>query len=170
MTLTLQGVTKENSQDTTSLTTNQDGIISDEDPFIDSNRTMLDRASREPGWTPKAIMLEGQAIGLAIYGYIQTSHHLELVHFMIDRHYQNHGHGRIALALILQEMEDLAPHQSIYLTVHRDNTHAHHLYESFGFVDTSMWVNASEKLMVRPHDGILLSQRAFVPLATKRTA
>jgi diamine N-acetyltransferase len=170
MTLTLTGVTKENSQNTSSLTTSPDGIITDDDPFIDANRTMLDRASREPGWTAKAIMLDGRAIGMAIYGIPRSSRHFELAHFMIDHRYQNHGFGRSALALILEEMETLAPHRDIYLTIHRDNSHARHLYESFGFVDTDMWVNQSERLMVRYAAGFSLHHRLFASIGAKRTA
>ncbi len=170
MTLTLKRVAKEDSQTTASLTTNPKGIISDEDPFIDSNRTMLARQSREPGWIAQAIMLEGQPIGMTVYGFVRSPRHFELIHFMIDHHYQNRGYGRMALALILQEMEKMAPRHDIYLTIHRDNDHARHLYEAFGFVDTDMWVNQSEKMMVRPGEGWVFSHRLPRSLAPKRMA
>ena len=58
---------------------------------------------------------------------------IEIARFMIDRRYQNRGLGRMALTLLLQQLERLYP--KIYISAEPENHRALHLYRSLGFCD-----------------------------------
>lgn len=168
MRLTLTEVNRENFQTICSLTTNENGQVTDEEPFVDSNKSMLARAKAEGGWHTKAIVVDDTIVGLAMYGYDAYYRHYELAHFMIDYRYQGRGYGREALTQIIEAMENDIPTSDIYLAIHRDNHNAQRMYHQVGFIDTKVNINAYEHLMVKTTKAYMPPLGSFTPIAAKR--
>ena len=156
MRLILKEVTSDNFQSICNLTTNTTGIINDDDPFIDSNQTVLQRLSDTGDWKVRAINVDDIDVGLAIYGYNRLANRHELLHFMIDYRYQHRGYGKLALDAVLGDIALTSGIDNVYLIVHRDNVAAHAMYEHHGFIDTFQFINHEEYLMVK-------SQQRYIP-------
>lgn len=101
----------------------------------------LAKAYIQPGgltWTPYAFYIAGEMIGFTTLAYEPgSSENYWLCHFFIDHRYQGQGYGKQALRLFLQFFREWHPQcEALQLTVHPENEHARHLYESAGFQPT----------------------------------
>lgn len=138
--LSLQEVTRENWRTALSLAVfpEQQRFIAD---YVPIAAIALAKAYIRPGgliWVPYAFYADGEMVGFAELAYEPGSpDNYWLFHFFIDHHYQSQGYGKAALHLLLQYIRDHHPQcHSLHLTVHPENTRAHHLYTNAGFQPT----------------------------------
>ncbi len=111
-------------------------LLRSESDYVASNAYSICQSVYEPGWTVKAITLEGEPVGFAMYGWCDDHKLWELCRFMVDARFQNRGIGRRALGLIVDEMRRDPACKDICLSTDPENARGFHLYQSFGFVDT----------------------------------
>ena len=138
--LSLQEVTRENWRAALNLAVfpDQQRFIAD---YVPIAVIALAKAYIRPGgliWTPYAFYADQQMVGFAELAYEPGNpDNYWLFHFFIDHRYQGRGYGKAALHLLLQYIKDHHPQcHSLKLTVHPENTRAHHLYTSVGFQPT----------------------------------
>lgn len=66
---------------------------------------------------------------------------------MIDVKHQDQGYGRAFLPMVVELMRSQYGCRDVYTSVHDDNSHALHLYTSFGFERTAE-MDAEERVYV----------------------
>ncbi len=137
-------ITKENWEAVILLTSNEDGRHTIGEKYVASNAYSIVQSIYEKGWVTKAIEVEGNLIGFAMYGLCEEENIYEICRLMIDRRYQSKGYGKQAMVLILEEMQKQFQCKEIYLSVALDNIMAKGLYEKAGFVTTGEVVDEEE--------------------------
>lgn len=118
--------------------------------FIDSLKECLKRADKNSELNPLAIYDGELLIGFAMYGFKKKlfgDRQLWIDHFIIDKNYQGKGYGKEAFLLLL-ELVKSNKHNEIFLSVHRKNYSAIHVYEKYGFVFIGKYNRYLEKIMV----------------------
>ncbi|WP_150270003.1 GNAT family N-acetyltransferase [Paenibacillus tepidiphilus] len=145
----LVDVTRENWLRVVLLTTNKDNRHTLDEEFVASNAYSIVESFFEESWTIKAIEHEGNMIGFAMYGIPENGSFHEIRRFMIDRRFQGHGYGKLALALIVEDMQEQFGCEEIYLSTDPLNTKGKYVYESFGFVSTGQMLDDEELYVLR---------------------
>ena len=91
-------------------------------------------------WTPFLVEVDGLFVGfVALATDVSPEAPVEcwVRHFFIDREQQAKAYGRAAIrALIVEVRDQYAGCNTVYLTVHPENSTAQRLYRSVGFVPT----------------------------------
>ena len=89
-------------------------------------------------------------IGFTMYGFkkkLFNTKQMLIDHFIIDKVFQGNGYGKVAFSKLLDLIKKEADNK-IFLSVHRKNYSAIHLYEKYGFKFTGKYNKYLEKIMV----------------------
>ena len=109
--------------------------------YVSSNAYSLAEASYRTHCQPRAIYLDDEAVGFAMYAGLEPldeSTEFEIFRLMVDAEQQGKGIGRIALQLLLDEIRSLKGAESILICYVPTNPIAKDFYASFGFVETGL--------------------------------
>ena len=101
--------------------------------FLTSNAVSIAQSKVQPEYIPLAIYSDEKAIGFAMYGIGRDDGQYWIYKFMIDRRYQSKGFGKVALQLLINQIQKDKTHNKILLGVHRESIVAIKLYHSLGF-------------------------------------
>lgn len=112
--------------------------------FVASNALSLVQAQFEPYWVTKAIEVDGQLVGFAMYGFEPDTQQYTVCRLMIDQKFQGKGYGRLAMKLIITELSKNDNCHEIYLSTEPHNRIGKNLYESLGFINTNQIVDDEE--------------------------
>ncbi|MHA7138898.1 GNAT family N-acetyltransferase [Rossellomorea arthrocnemi] len=111
-------------------------ISEDQKTFIESNAISIAQSKFEPSLKPFAIYYEDKVVGFLMYNTMPEELNAYWVYrIMVDKSYQGKGIGKAATALMIEGMVETLAADKIVVGYHPENTGAHHLYTSLGFVD-----------------------------------
>lgn len=104
--------------------------------FLEPNAVSIAQSKFEQTLQPVAILVEEQVVGFLMYNTVPEELDGYWVYrIMVDKEYQKRGIGKVATALMLNEMAQLPNARKIIVGYHPENLGAHLLYASIGFVD-----------------------------------
>ena len=101
--------------------------------FLTSNAVSIAQSKVQPECMPLAIYNDEKAVGFVMYGIDRRDGQYWIYRFMIDRRYQSKGFGKVALQLLITQIQQDKTHYKILLGVHKESIVAIKLYRSFGF-------------------------------------
>jgi len=117
-------------------------MLPGQEKFLDSNAYPLAEAAYVEGFTPEAVYLDEELIGLVSWGPYYPDYGYELPpesgstiidHVMIAASFQGRGLGRQVVEQLIAKLGGLPGCRRIVLVLHPDNTIASKLYRSVGF-------------------------------------
>ncbi|MBM7703560.1 GNAT family N-acetyltransferase [Metabacillus iocasae] len=124
-------VNEENWYDCCQLT-----VSSEQASYIESNAISIAQSKFEPTLKPYAIYFEEKVVGFLMYNSVlEELDGYWVYRIMIDQAFQGKGIGKVATALMIDEMKKLPNAERIVVGYHPDNMEAHLLYASLEFVD-----------------------------------
>ena len=144
MKVDLIDVTKENWLQVLFLTTNAGENPTLCEEFVASNALSIVQSIFETGWIVKAVEVEGNIVGFAMYGYNEEQQFYELCRIMIDYKYQGKGYGTAAIRLVIEEMKKDENCDVIYLSTEPENQRAKRIYTTLGFKETGRQVEGED--------------------------
>ncbi|WP_430791470.1 GNAT family N-acetyltransferase [Virgibacillus flavescens] len=111
--------------------------LSDEQAaYMESNAVSIAQSKFEPTLQTFAIYLDEQVVGFVMFNSVKEELDGYWVYrIMIDKKLQGMGIGKAATKLMLAEMSKLPDANIIVVGYHPENTGAHNLYASLGFID-----------------------------------
>ena len=98
-TVRLEPVSELNTKDVLALE-----LGSDQEDFLADNASSLEEAAENEDAQPRAILVGNRVIGFLMYDANDDETEAMLYRFMIDRREQGRGYGRMALAVMLDEI------------------------------------------------------------------
>jgi diamine N-acetyltransferase len=101
--------------------------------FLTSNAVSIAQSKVQPECIPLAIYNDEKAVGFAMYGIDRNDRQYWIYRFMMDRRYQSKGFGKIALQLLINQIQKDKTHNKILLGVHKESIAAIKLYHRLGF-------------------------------------
>lgn len=101
--------------------------------FLTSNAVSVAQSKVQPECIPLAIYNDEKAVGFAMYGIDRVDGQYRIYRFMIDRRYQSKGFGKVALQLLINQIQKDKTYNKILLGVHKESIAAIKLYHSLGF-------------------------------------
>ena len=113
-------------------------LADDQRDLVASNAESLEEADEDPEARPRAILAGDRLVGFAMYEAPADGDEATIYRFMIDRAAQGRGHGRAALARLLDEIAGLAHVARIEICYMPDNHAARRLYAAAGFVEVGV--------------------------------
>ncbi|MDU0403696.1 Spermine/spermidine acetyltransferase [Lactococcus lactis] len=116
MEITLRKVTDKNYQAISDLSVDQSQNL-----WVAPNSKTLLQAAYEPELNVMAIYQEENPVGLLLYDYDTDMGGWTLSRFMIDKHHQHKGIGRIALNKFLIFFHNKYPTEKLYTSAETDN-------------------------------------------------
>ena len=147
MDLKLVPVTENNWRSAVFLTTDPARNIPLDEKWITSNAFSLLQCQYDPDWDCRLLMDGDRAVGFVFYGYLTDEKRAWLCRCMIDVKHQNKGYGKAFLPMVVALIREQYGSWDVYTSVHDENTHALHLYTSFGFERTKE-MDAEERVYV----------------------
>ena len=118
--------------------------------FVDSISECLKKAEKDKRLIPTAIYNGETLIGFSMYGFkkkIFSGNQMWIDHFIIDKHFQGNGYGKIAFEKLLELVKSKAK-TKVYLSVNPKNLSAIHIYQKYGFKFNGKYNRYLEKIMV----------------------
>ena len=145
MTITLVPITPGNRETAEKL-----AVGPGQESFIDTVAECLQEADKLADWRPMLLCDGDLAVGFAMTGYLHDEEKARLWfdRFLIDWKYQHRGYGRLAMAVVLNNLEKEFPGKDVYLSVFKENEVAIRLYQSFGFAFNGELDREGERVMV----------------------
>jgi len=134
MDIKLKEVTIENFRDVTKIQ-----IEKDQERYVPSSCFLIAESKFHPNHQARAIYFEDTVVGLVLF---QTGegdfepHECGIFGFMIDKRYQNKGIGKVALQLLLKEIEAIGQFTWIELSCDPENEQANSVYRKNGMLPT----------------------------------
>ena len=150
MELKLIPVTADNWRKAVCLTTDPQRIIPIDEQWIACNAFSLLQCIYDEEWDCRLLADGEQEVGFVFYGMLKEENRAYMCRYMIDVKYQNRGYGKAFLPLIVEHIRRQYNRTELYTSVHDDNAHARHLYESFGFLRTEK-LDGDEHVYVLPN-------------------
>ena len=95
---------------------------------------------------PFAVYLDNVVIGFIMFGYYEFKQQYTLWKFLIDKKYQNMGHGKEALQQGLLILKKCTGAGEVFTGVALGNEKAKRLYASVGFIPTGLIENNMEEM------------------------
>ncbi|WP_462406558.1 GNAT family N-acetyltransferase [Gracilibacillus sp. Marseille-QA3620] len=111
-------------------------VSTEQKEYIESNAISIAQSKFEHTLKPYAIYAGEKVVGFLMYNSVQEE--LDgywIYRIMVDKEYQGKGIGKAATKLMISEMAKLPNARKIIVGYHPDNTEAHNLYSSLGFID-----------------------------------
>lgn len=147
MDLRLIPVSADNWKRAVFLTTDPDRNIPLDEKWLTSNAFSLLQCHYDPDWDCRLMMDGEKAVGFVFYGYWREEDRYLLYRYMIDVKHQDQGYGHAFLPMVVELIRSQYGCRDVYTSVHDDNSHALHLYTSFGFERTAE-MDAEERVYV----------------------
>jgi diamine N-acetyltransferase len=111
-------------------------VSKEQSGFIESNAISIAQSKFEPTLKPYGIYFEDRVVGFLMYNSIAEELDGHWVYrIMVDKSFQGKGIGKAATEQMIAEMQKLPDVKKIVVGYHPDNTGAHQLYASLGFID-----------------------------------
>jgi diamine N-acetyltransferase len=111
-------------------------VSKEQSGFIESNAISIAQSKFEPTLKTYGIYFEDRVVGFLMYNSIAEELDGHWVYrIMVDKSFQGKGIGKAATEQMIAEMQKLPEVKKIVVGYHPDNTGAHHLYASLGFID-----------------------------------
>ncbi|RIW38330.1 GNAT family N-acetyltransferase [Bacillus salacetis] len=111
-------------------------VAANQTDFIETNAISIAQSKFEPSLKPYAIYLGEKAAGFLMFNSVPEELDGYWVYrIMVDEKFQGQGIGKAAVQLMILEMEKLPNAKKIIVGYHPENSGAHHLYKSLGFID-----------------------------------
>lgn len=136
MELRLEKVTPENWRKAVFLTTDPERKMPLDEKWITSNAYSLLQCVYDEEWDCRILMDGEIAVGFVFYGHWPEEEQYMLCRYMIDVKHQNKGYGKAFLPMVVEQIRTQFGCKDVYTSVDDENTHALHLYTSFGFERT----------------------------------
>ena len=114
--------------------------------FLPANVYSISAAQFYADSVCRAIHAGEELVGFAMYGLEQGTGRAKLFRLMVDAAHQRRGHGRAALALLVDEIARRWGPADVYVSYQADNAVARSLYERAGFAEVE---RAGEKVTAR---------------------
>ncbi|GIP18075.1 spermidine acetyltransferase [Paenibacillus montaniterrae] len=106
----------------------------EQEQYIASNLYSIAEVQFLHGFEVKAIYLENDMIGFAMYGIDQDDGNYWIYRFMIDAQFQGRGYGYLAMLQIIDEISKRADRSSVLrLGYNPNNEQAKKMYAKLGF-------------------------------------
>lgn len=134
--VTLSPVTKDNFETVAELE-----LHPHQRAFLASNSYSIAQASFHANYHTRAICLGSEVIGFMMFVALDGDDErgeYGIWRFMIDARRQGKGHGRAALATLLDELRRDPAATNVWISYMPGNAVASRFYASFGFVDTGI--------------------------------
>jgi diamine N-acetyltransferase len=114
------------------------GPREDQGRFVASVAYYLNLCHYGEEWQPLALYQDGEPVGFAMWGYDAEEDSHWIGGFIIDAKQQGKGYGRAAMEAILEHPATKPGYREreAALSYEPENTVAHRLYASLGFVET----------------------------------
>ncbi|MCS1351036.1 GNAT family N-acetyltransferase [Mechercharimyces sp. CAU 1602] len=104
--------------------------------YMESNAISIAQSKFEESLKPYAIYYEEAVVGFLMFNSVlEELDGYWIYRIMIDENYQGKGIGKQATQLMLDEIRNLRQANKVVVGYHPENTEAHRLYASLGFVD-----------------------------------
>lgn len=130
--VTLCKITRDNFDQVIGLT-----LDDDQKDILPSNVFSIAESTLSPLFHPRAICLDDEVVGFAMYQFGETGDFDEddctIWRFMIDHQHQNTGIGTLALGLVIEKIKTYNRAKLIDIYYHPENLAAKKLYAKFGF-------------------------------------
>ena len=141
----LEQITKENLEAVLSLK-----VRDDQSGYVSSVAEALAQAYvyKDTAY-PFAVYDDSDVVGFIMMGYYEAKNYYTLWKLLIDKDRQNKGYGRQALRLGIAFLKENFNVNAIYTGVSPGNNIAKNLYISEGFVETGLFENNMEELVLR---------------------
>ncbi|NQD68910.1 GNAT family N-acetyltransferase [Bacillus haikouensis] len=111
-------------------------VSKEQSGFIESNAISIAQSKFEPTLKSYGIYFEDRVVGFLMYNSIAEELDGHWVYrIMVDKSFQGKGIGKAAAEQMIAEMQKLPDVKKIVVGYHPDNTGAHQLYASLGFID-----------------------------------
>lgn len=110
-------------------------IDESQEGFVADNKQSLVEAAYEDGLYTLGIYLEETMIGFVLYDYDETIPGWSMSRFMIGKQFQGKGYGKQAAIAFLEYFKTKHIADKIYISVSLENTVAHKMYSSIGFIE-----------------------------------
>ncbi|OEH91150.1 GNAT family N-acetyltransferase [Bacillus solimangrovi] len=111
-------------------------ILEEQKKYLETNAVSIAQSKFEPTLKPLAIYFEEKVVGFLMYNTVpEEADGYWIYRIMVDKNYQGKGIGKIATKLMIAEIEKIPNANKIIVGYHPENSGAHHLYASLGFVD-----------------------------------
>ena len=109
--------------------------------FLASNSYSIAQASFHPNFHTRAICIGAEVIGFMMFVALDGDDErgeYGIWRFMIDQRHQGRGHGRAALATLLDDIRRDPAATRVWISYIPGNAVASRFYASFGFVETDI--------------------------------
>ena len=140
-------ITSDNWRTAVFLTTDTERKIPLDEKWIANNAFSLLQCVYDGDWDCRLLMDGEDAVGFVFFGYDRDEDHYLLCRYMIDVAFQNRGYGKAFLPLVVEHIRSQYGCRDVYTSVHDENSHALHLYTSYGFERTEE-MDADERVYV----------------------
>ncbi len=111
-------------------------VCEDQNSFVAPNVLSIAQSKTWDYLVPGVIEKDGTPIGFVLYGKDPDSRRVHIVRLMIDRAYQQNGHGTAALGLLLVKLRETYACKEIHVSVVPGNLGSERLFQSLGFMPT----------------------------------
>ncbi|MFS1515912.1 GNAT family N-acetyltransferase [Bacillus sp. SCS-151] len=111
-------------------------VSKEQEKYMEPNAISIAQSKFEATLKPYAIYFEDKLVGFLMYNSVKEE--LDgywIYRIMIDKNFQGKGIGKEATKLMILEMIKLLDAKRIIVGYSPENSGAHHLYASLGFVD-----------------------------------
>jgi diamine N-acetyltransferase len=109
----------------------------EQEPFVASNLLCIAEMQFYPGWRAYAIYHQEQMVGFALVEHDEEANEWWISQLMITAEQQGKGYGKAAARELIRLMWEVGC-QEIFIGYADQNSAAHALYSSLGFVDTGL--------------------------------
>jgi diamine N-acetyltransferase len=111
-------------------------VSKEQSDFIESNAISIAQTKFELTLKPYGIYFEDRVVGFLMYNSVAEELDGHWIYrIMVDKKFQGKGIGKAAMEQIIAEMKKLPDVKKMVVGYHPDNTGAHQLYASLGFID-----------------------------------
>jgi diamine N-acetyltransferase len=111
-------------------------VSKEQSDFIESNAISIAQTKFERTLKPYGIYFEDRVVGFLMYNSVAEELDGHWIYrIMVDKKFQGKGIGKAAMEQIIAEMKKLPDVKKMVVGYHPDNTGAHQLYASLGFID-----------------------------------
>lgn len=111
-------------------------VAENQKKYMEPNAVSIAQSKFEPSLKPYAIYSDDKVAGFLMYNSVpEELDGYWIYRIMVDQAYQGKGIGKAASKLMIDKMAESLQAKKIVVGYHPENTGAHKLYASLGFVD-----------------------------------
>lgn len=111
-------------------------VSAEQKGYMEPNAISIAQSKFKPTLKPYAIYAEDKIVGFLMYNSVlEELDGYWVYRIMVDKEFQGKGIGKIATKLMISEIAKLPNAKRIVVGYHPENSGAHNLYASLGFID-----------------------------------